>query len=400
MQAQRVLLLAALAGAVAGCAVFHRTPSSRLSREFRTTEVRSVAIVLDAGDQSRVPADNALNMLRLMLLCRGYRPFSLSPGRASDLSARRLGADAVLSVNLGFQWQAVTEKRGWPVYDYVIEVPRVSVAASMHRTSDGRTLLNGSFAKGGLDLRTGGPPAVVEDEWRLVLEGLTATLAALPIRAAALDSSVRQVNATVAADEEYRRAEGWERQATGRVEGGSRILETELGLALAVRGPIRPWVSADEPHRLPEHLASLERQVPPDGAEIVIGLTAQQGIVPDSSHGVPAGVSQPFGRAVLVRQGEPLAGLPELARVMESAAIAREVSHLFGAIPTKGAASGDVLGFDDRTRRIVALTRGRSFEAGDVLHVDAKPLVEIYRSAGAEGLRFLGIVEGGHVPDR
>jgi hypothetical protein len=94
-----------------------------------------------------------------------------------------------------------------------------------------------------------------------------------------------------------------------------------------------------------------------------------------------------------VRQSGPTTDIPLLADILESATIAREVAHLFGALGPDDPRSGDVLGFDDRTRRILVLTRERSFGAGELRNVNTDSLRQIYRTAGSEGAAMLTILE-------
>jgi len=379
---------------LAGCVAWGGRPSSRLSSRFHEAQIRTIAVVIDAGDQSRVPAEQVMNTLRLMLLQRGYRPVLLPSLAAPSQAAMVAGADALLSVVLTFQWQTVMQTRGRPLYDHTVDLARISIAATMRRTSDGRVLLNGKFVQGGIDLMTGKLPEVIEDEWSTVVRGLSATLSALPpgLAFAPGGARVRHLSVTLAPDEDYRRARGWERQASDRITGASHILEVEFGLRLELKDT-QSWVSADQPHTLAEHLASMRRQVPGDSTDIVLGMTGQAAFKPDSSRVVGYGVSEPFGRTVLVRQSGPTTDIPLLADILESATIAREVAHLFGALGPDDPRSGDVLGFDDRTRRILVLTRERSFDAGELRNVNTDSLRQIYRTAGSEGAAMLTILE-------
>lgn len=243
---------------------------------------------------------------------------------------------------------------------------------------------------------TGTPPSPLEDEWTIVLRGLSATLKALPSRptgaSLAEAGRVRQLTITLAVDEDYRRRKGWEKRATDCVDGASRILEVEFGIGLAIAAT-QEWVSADQPRTLGHHLSSMLRQVSVGSGDIIVGLTGQAPLEPDSSGTVPYGVSEAFGRSVLVRQSETVTDLPAVVEVIESVVIAREVAHLFGALRADGPTGGDLLGFDDRTRHIVALTRNRSFDEGEPLDVNADSLMAIYRTAGSAGAAMLSILE-------
>lgn len=390
-----------IAGFVGACSTWRGRPSSRASRSFHPAEIGTVAIALDAGSQSRVAAGRIMDLLRFILLHQGYRLVPASSAAVAETS-RAVGADAVLSVALSFQWQVITQRRGRPPYDHVIDIARISVVATMRRVRDGTVLLNGEFAQGGVDPKTGRPPPRIEDEWETVRRGLAAALAALPARAPVTSLSgpprhIRHLAVTLAVDEEYQRARGWERRANDRLAGASRILGVEFGIGLVLK-EVRRWVSADEPRALGDQLASMNRQVGVDSADIVVGLTGQKSFTPDSSNIIPRGVSEPFGRSVLVRQSGTMTDVPALVDLFESIDIAREVAHLFGALRPDGPQSGELVGFDDRTRQIVALTKNRSFGEGQALNVNADSLMAIYRTAGSQGARLLSIVEQGRVP--
>jgi len=396
----RISLVALLVALLAGCSAWRSTPTSRLHRGFSAERVRTVAVVVDAGNQSRVPAEQVMNMLRLMLLHRGYRSVLLpSPDLQGDYEA-----DALLSVACGIEWQTARMVRGAPTYMCVVDIPRITVVSAMRDLRSGRTLLSGRFREGGVDAQTGLPPATIEEEWPMVARGLAATLRNLPSREVAPAQGLRSLRVLVAADEEYRRQTGWERLAKDRILGASRMLGLELGIVLKVIG-VREWASADQPRTLAEHMASMMRQVPTDSADVVIGLTGQTAITPDAAQGDRLGVSEPFGRSVLVRRSGTVTGVPAITDVLESVVLAREMAHLFGALraedlqPATFSRTEDAsLGFDDRTRQIVTFTRNRNFGAGEVLNVVADSLRTIYRQAGPQGALMLTILERGVVP--
>jgi tetratricopeptide (TPR) repeat protein len=166
----------------------------------------------------------------------------------------------------------------------------------------------------------------------------------------------RTLTVHAAADEEFRAQPQWRQLIASRLKAISDLYQANFRIRWRL-ARVSEWASGDgsrDADALEEQLRSqLQRQ----GADILLGFTAQQ------IRGHELGSVNPFGDTVLVR------AFPDRSEQENVAILAHELAHLFGVPHAKAAgsvmhAAPSRLEFDSYSIRLIQLLSGLDFSRG------------------------------------
>lgn len=197
---------------------------------------------------------------------------------------------------------------------------------------------------------------------------------------AAKSMPLRTVVLRVAADEEFRRRDHWEKTIRDNIKKVSDLFNDNFRIGFEIKD-IVTWDSDDKAKDVITLAQDLYGEVGDEGVDLVVGLSGQ---LPPATGEMKAGAALPLGSTALV-------SIPE--KFQESfypLLIAHEFSHVFGAWHVKDRGSlmyqrPTMLAFDEQTARVMNLMRQFDFQRG-VDGIDdetKKELLNIFEDSGA-----------------
>jgi len=203
------------------------------------------------------------------------------------------------------------------------------------------------------------------------------------------DGEARLLRIRACADEELRGRAGWETEVREHLEFTSRIFANSFGVRFTVVELVE-WDSNDEGQGLGDLVDELEAELPLDGADVVIGFSAQ-----DPRRGklskyvaLPWGLTPSLGRVSMIR------AMVDDESYDLHLAVVHEIAHLFGAfhvtqqdsVMRETVQGPRTFQFDVENGKLLRLMREYDFESGvDGLSEEAAArLTELWRRGGGE----------------
>jgi tetratricopeptide (TPR) repeat protein len=191
---------------------------------------------------------------------------------------------------------------------------------------------------------------------------------------------LRIITLRVAADEEFRRHDDWEKAIRTHIKAVSEVFEKNFHIRFQIED-IVTWGSDDHVADIKSLALELDAEVRGGGVELVVGLSGQH---PPTTGEMKAGAAHPLGSTALVSLPE---NYPEF---LYSVSIAHEISHIFGAWHVANQESvmhirPTTLAFDEQTAKVINLMRGFDFRQG-VTSIDGptkKKLLTIFEKGQA-----------------
>jgi tetratricopeptide (TPR) repeat protein len=144
-----------------------------------------------------------------------------------------------------------------------------------------------------------------------------------------MDGRTRLLRIRAAADDELRQRDDWESVVRDHLQFASSYYEQAFGIRFRLVQVVE-WDSDDTSAGLADLVDELERDVSPDGVDVVVGFSAQRPRPGKLSKSValPTGLTPSLGRVSLIRV------MPEDENYDLRLAVIHEIAHLFGAFHT------------------------------------------------------------------
>ncbi|RKY88249.1 hypothetical protein DRQ09_03155, partial [candidate division KSB1 bacterium] len=197
--------------------------------------------------------------------------------------------------------------------------------------------------------------------------------------------SLRIIEVTAAADEEFRSQYNWIEEIRNRMEFVSKVFEQEVGIRFNVIH-FRKWNSDNSINIMQLLIRELKKNIPKEGSDIVIGFTSQysKNFSGDYDDYI-AGLAYSFQDYVLIRTVRS----ENWNRLRKYQSIIHELGHLFGAVHVKDVSSImhnpivslRAMKFDKYNKQIIKITKKRDFNKGieSLSRNDIERLINLYQ---------------------